>query len=213
MKKAIETFKNCIKSMDEYSKALKQLEPYIQDAVKYCNNIKIKGDVVMYNAKLRCISSCSLRWIKGRIYEVKKGILQEEDGDCGNSLPYKSLREINDIRASQFEEVKDKIQLLNVNAYTVEKDGKIYVLYKTYSGKENVESFVCINSSYGCRQTMIAWGKPHNTTLKDIQPMLDLLNIEIVEEKPKKFKLIQQEYDEETAEKLKELGLKLEEIK
>lgn len=110
---------------------------------------------------------------------------------------------------SRFEEVKeDKIVLLYKDQYVLHHNDRIYMV-----DIEPNETFIRVKTDKQHTEFMICWGDNYKTTLKDVQPILDVLNIEVVEEQPKKYKLVEQEYDEETANKLKELGLILEEIK
>lgn len=56
-----------------------------------------------FNGKIRCIKSNQGNFTKGKIYEVKDGVLSNDFG----KLPFASLEEINTTHISQFELVEE----------------------------------------------------------------------------------------------------------
>ena len=103
-----------------------------------------------------------------------------------------------------FEEVKnDKIKLLYRYEYSVRNKDNTYTIQ---TGLNDINS---IHISYkGRLKYEINWGEPYNTKLKDIQPLLDILNIEIIEEPIKYILDGNTECTEEQVKELEKLGLK-----
>jgi hypothetical protein len=174
----------------------------------------------MYSGKIRCIRALnSMVFIKGEIYELNNGVFTKGKTVDNSPLVYhtifKSLEHINAEFTSQFEEVKsNKVTLLLKNGYEVKTEEYRYKLYlkNHLNGCSELQVFYKFGKDNEILSYIISWDGKHYKKLKDVQPILDALNIEIIEEHPK-FKIdSEKEYTKEEMEKLKELGLNFKEV-
>lgn len=155
-----------------------------------------------WNAEVKCIRCANNgHLIVGKIYKIKDGILTTEKGDKYN---YKDINDINKHSlVNYFKEVKpDKLKLLLKDETVVSIGNTKYRLY-LFSEHNLLEVIKNDNLEHAIR-----WGEKFNTTLSDIQPILDIFNIEIVEVLPKYKIDIEGEYSEEELEVLKSAGIK-----
>lgn len=154
-----------------------------------------------WNGKVRCIKGFYNEvFKKDRIYKISDGRLSD--------IPYQfeDLKELNSTYSSQFEEVFDKVKLLLKQGYKFNYDDMRYNIYI-------FEDYNLLEIRKNDRmQYDIRWGRSLNTTISDIQPILDVLNIEIVEEQPKYKIDIEGEYSEEELEAIKKAGIKFKKV-
>lgn len=167
-----------------------------------------------WDSKVRCIESKDNTYLtKGKIYEVINGRIIN---NTGTSNTFQDIHELNRcMEYAKFEEVfdkPDKIKLLLKYGFEIEHNN---IHYKVFI----IEDCICIDINYvDCTknrrftQHEIRWGKRFNTTLADVQSLLDALNIEIVEESPKYKIDIEGEYSEEELEVLKKAGIKFKKV-
>ena len=107
----------------------------------------------------------------------------------------------------KFEEVKpDKIKLLLKDEFEVKYNNRIYTVNKWANYAK------IIIKQHGSVEHEIRWGVKYDTALTDIQPILDVLNIEIVEESPKYKIDVEGEYTEEELKALKSAGIKFKKV-
>ena len=104
--------------------------------------------------------------------------------------------------ADRFKEVPNKIKLLL-------QDGEIVYnnrIYKVFKSNENSQLTILTTDRY--LECEIRWGKDYNTTLADVKPLLDALNIEIVEPAPLYKIDVEGEYTAEQVAELEKIGIK-----
>jgi hypothetical protein len=157
-----------------------------------------------WNGKVRCIKSFYNEvFKKDRIYKVSDGRLSD--------IPYQfeDLKELNYTYIAQFEEIfdkPDKLKLLLKDRYKATQGNMTYTVYVL--GDYNLIEVYKNNKLLHD----IRWGIKYDTTLADAQPILDVLNIEIIEE-PIKYKIdVEGEYSEEELELLKSAGIKFKKV-
>jgi len=106
-------------------------------------------------------------------------------GTSSGYIVFENLHDLNSRIDTQFEEIKDdKITLLFENNHSIEMDGRGYYICK-------LEDYYMLKVEHigsGYVEHEIRWGKAFKTTLQDIKPMLDALNVEIIEPL-KKYKI------------------------
>ena len=158
----------------------------------------------MFNGKFRCIESDSEHFTEGRIYNFRNGKTTKNNG--WERMQYTSIKDFESNNVGwRFEEVKNnKIILLIPNEVNKTMRYGNYGLVKTST--HNEYKLYVYNGNLV--QYIITWGKFWNTTLEDVKPILDALNIEIKEEEPKYEIDIEGEYSKDELKKLEELGLK-----
>lgn len=161
-----------------------------------------------WNGLVKCIHcSNNGHLTKGKIYKIINNVLTT---DNGAKIIYKDIDDMNKhTLINLFEEVKlDKVKILLKHNYHLKIENKSYHInkYPTF----NV--LLVYNENCKSREHEIRWGESFNTTLTDIQPILDILNIEIVEEQPKYKIDIEGEYTEEELEVLKKAGIKFKKV-
>lgn len=168
----------------------------------------------MYEAKLRCIKEVEESWTsnrfeKDKVYDFKNGEFYYNDKLFYSPyFDYVSLEDINNNFNPKFEEVvEDKITLLLEDRFTVDKNGDCYqiIFYNSWNTLQVKD--------YDDRvKYTIRWGGEFSTSLEDIKPILDALNVEIVEP-VKKYKInTDKEFTEEEKAKLEELGIEFKEV-
>jgi hypothetical protein len=154
-----------------------------------------------WNGKVRCIKESGTGFFKeGEVYNVKNSKIE------GCLTIVNNIEELNKYIYSQFEEVFDKVKILLKDNFEIEFNNKKYLIHKwTNYAKLRI-------TQNGNIEHEIRWGESFNTTLADIQPILDTLNIEIVEEQPKYKIDIEGEYTEEELEVIKKVGIKFKKV-
>lgn len=152
----------------------------------------------MYSGKIKCIKG--YYFTEGKIYNVNNGLLVDDKGNKFEK--FVSLGEINANLLSKFEEVKDdKIKLL-LKDYEILHNNRTYVVRKS----NEYNQIMILKDRY--LEYEIRWGERYYTTFKNVKPILDVLNIEIVQEPVKYVIDSDTEYTEEQAIELEKLGLK-----
>lgn len=179
---------------------------------KNFKNLK-QDDNMKLNCKVRCIDDKCIdnegrHHIKDKIYQIVDGTIHGEN-DWKSYHKYSTIEELNKNMESQFEEFKpDKINLLLEDGFELNTGDRTYRIdfYDLRIG-------LSISHNDGGSEHDIRWGKYYDTTFKDVKPLLDALNIEIIEPE-KKYKIkTDKEYSEEETIKLKEIGIDFEEVK
>jgi hypothetical protein len=159
-----------------------------------------------WNGLVKCVRcSNNGHLTKGKIYKIKDNVLTT---DNGAKIIYKDIDDMNKhTLINLFEEVEmDKVKILLKDNFEIEFNNKKYLIHKwTNYAKLRI-------TQNGNIEHEIRWGESFNTTLADIQPILDTLNIEIVEEQPKYKIDIEGEYTEEELEVIKKVGIKFKKV-
>lgn len=152
---------------------------------------------MLYTGKLKCVCWYGENFTVGKIYNCEDGYIINNKGSRTNyeEYPYSFIK-VN----------SDKIELLlpkNVGQELRVGDFKLTHQLNEY------ELHVFSN---GWCQHSICWGEQYNKTIEDVKPLLDALNIEIIEESPKYTIDSTKEYTEEEVKELEKLGIKFKKV-
>ena len=160
----------------------------------------------MYNAKVKCVKG-DWRFNKGTIYEVHEGVMWHNSVCLYDEI--NSLSDLNDFREAQFEEVREgKITLLLEDGCYVGGSERKYLIYKL----KDYWILKVEHKKSGYIEHEIRWGNEFGTTLRDVKPILDVFNVNIIEP-PKKYKInTDKDYTEDEKAELEKLGIEFEEI-